>query len=130
IRGPKTGIPTKLRPALLSKWVGNGRTRSPRLVLSDRDMPQFIESWKLWWNDMQPEWRKKQGTGVGDKGEVKGKWGCVTRPGINGLLSVVAVMSWWGTAMVRDNDKDAFVRVVEDVRWLMEGVLKELQDTE
>ncbi|PPQ76153.1 hypothetical protein CVT24_006578 [Panaeolus cyanescens] len=87
-------LPKKGRPAFVDEWIRVGRTRSfnwrPRkLVLKDVE-----KGFQAWWVTLQPSWRVEKGVIAKDK--LEGDWDSLRLPGVNGMLSVVAALYFWG----------------------------------
>lgn len=112
------------RPALLDKWIGNGRWRVKTPVVDK--VERYAPSWLSWWNSLQPEWRETDGDGnKTGKGTYGTDWGTLRAPGQNGMLSVIASLYWWGCA-VQDASEDRRVRwrgAVFDVIWVLQGLI-------
>ncbi|KAJ7725154.1 hypothetical protein B0H14DRAFT_2276069, partial [Mycena olivaceomarginata] len=77
----------KRRPAQVSAWVQRARIGSPEI----KDVGKFAEEWAVWWQDINPAWRKislpmpKQ----------DGVWDNMDLPGPNGFLNVLVCLKWW-----------------------------------
>ncbi|KAF7335856.1 hypothetical protein MSAN_02332100 [Mycena sanguinolenta] len=119
---PSHKLSTTNRPDEIAKWITGGRglkQRAPRVENPQKFAGQF---W-AWWNLLQPDWRTK-----GDDGrwvtERYGEWDDkLLHWGPNGLLSVLAGVYFWGCAVVDMPDmQDEWVRAVEDVSWILEGL--------
>lgn len=106
-------LPNKGRPGVLNEWIRVGRTRNkswrPRsLVVKDVE-----GEFKMWWNSLQPEWRVENGVVV--KERLVGDWSSMIYPGINGLLSVVAALFFWGLeAQQTKSRRNAWLLAVND----------------
>ncbi|PPR02991.1 hypothetical protein CVT24_012179 [Panaeolus cyanescens] len=105
-------LPTKNRPSLVTRWIGMGRTRTPKWRPQDLVPRKFNEEFKGWWADIQPEWRVENGTVKTDR--VDGDWGKLFYPGANGMLSVVGCLFYWGLACQSAADKRAWTSAVLD----------------
>ncbi|KAJ7621441.1 hypothetical protein FB45DRAFT_707048, partial [Roridomyces roridus] len=104
---------TAKRPVQVSKWVGIGRTKDPAGVEIGMSPAQF---W-AWWVQINPSWRKKAGTLVQ---EGTGSWDELNKPGMNGLLNVLACLRWWDAVVETKQQRDEWDRAVADVRWALE----------
>lgn len=55
-------------------------------------------------------------------------WSSLRVPGQNGLLGVVAVLSWWMMYAVSEGvGQDLCVEAVSDAKWAMEGLLQHVR---
>ncbi|PPQ84051.1 hypothetical protein CVT24_007929 [Panaeolus cyanescens] len=87
-------LPTKNRPFPIKEWIARARSPTYRPVI--KDLREYETTFWLWWSSMQPEWRKVDGKV--DPKRVDGDWSCLRLPGVNGLISVVAALLYWGIA--------------------------------
>ncbi|PPQ76570.1 hypothetical protein CVT24_010516 [Panaeolus cyanescens] len=110
--GVERRLPTNNRPALVAKWVGMGRTRTPKWRPQELVPTKFNEEFKLWWAGLQPEWRVENGVVI--NGKVDGNWMELFYPGKNGLLSVIACLYYWGLACQSAADKKAWLSAISD----------------
>ncbi|PPQ79261.1 hypothetical protein CVT24_007541 [Panaeolus cyanescens] len=85
---------TKNRPLLVSQWIGVGRTRVAKWRPSELNLKGFALEFNTWWSSIQPEWRLRNGDVISER--VDGDWSTLLYPGVNGLLSVVGVLFFWG----------------------------------
>lgn len=85
-------LTSKHRPAAVGQWLKRARTADwwPQSLDSSRYALEFGH----WWVAMQPAWRIKDGKVVDEL--VEGEWGDLRVSGINGVLSVVAGLFFWG----------------------------------
>ncbi|THU96567.1 hypothetical protein K435DRAFT_664214, partial [Dendrothele bispora CBS 962.96] len=83
----------------------------------------------IWWNSLQPTWRTlslespeiRQGKWTR---EVKGDWGHLRTPGVNGFYMVLTCMRWW---LVLEQKKDLdsnrvswnWKTVLSDIVWVI-----------
>lgn len=59
------------------------------------NVPKFEKDFRAWWLFLQPKWR------VGVKGTitdkcVDGNWDALRKPGLNGVVSLLAALFYWG----------------------------------
>ncbi|KIY60572.1 hypothetical protein CYLTODRAFT_363870 [Cylindrobasidium torrendii FP15055 ss-10] len=108
-----------IRPQIVGKWVGGGRCRGPRQQI--QDLREFKKRWTEWYRAIQPDWRAG--------GRVYGAdWSKWTSPGQNGILSIVACLSWWREKAGSDMDELAEWREnTEDVQWMLTGLYSSIQ---
>lgn len=129
--GGEKGKGKNQRPRVISDWIKGGRgakTKKPPVV---SDVRFHVDQWDAWWDGMQPGWRLKDDDGkwrVDLAYEDGWDWGAVDCTGVNGLLSAVAGLYFWGVAvkMGLEKDKARWEQAVHDVVWVIEGLEKEL----
>lgn len=98
------------RPVFVGDWIQRARISTYRPNIPDFD--DAGEKFTTWWASLQPQWR------VSDDGSLIrscGSWEDLRRPGVNGLLSVLAALFFWGAAA---GGKDSrWDEAVADVVW-------------
>lgn len=82
------------------------------------NVDDLTSKWWTWWGTMQPEER-------GDSFDrVSGSldWDRVNIAGINGIVSVVASLLWWGLVTSEDDlaGYQEWLEAVDDVSWALE----------
>ncbi|PPQ81291.1 hypothetical protein CVT26_015193, partial [Gymnopilus dilepis] len=97
---------------LVKTWTAfehqEGYEESQRLSSLHRpEIPilQFSEAYTKWWTVLQPEWRILDGKVVAER--IEGDWETLRRAGLNGLVSVVVALFYWGSAAREDDATDA-----------------------
>ncbi|KAG5716552.1 hypothetical protein E4T56_gene16353 [Termitomyces sp. T112] len=133
---PTRGLPRRLRPSEVSRWIKRGRGRGGGQVIVV-DIEEFSKAWWKWWTDMQPKWREhdahdkpKQVMPVRAEDE---DWTCLQKPGANGMINVVAGLHGWGVAIKKQIPSESgrrkadWLYAVEDCRWVMERLLEYLK---
>ena len=110
------------RPQAVTDWIRRARlnTYSPQI----NSVAVFAKEFNTWWASLQPTWRTERGRGVLRRdGE---DWECLRCSGINGLLSVLAALFFWGCAVQKSKaaTKSAWLRAVDDVSYSMTQLLK------
>ncbi|PPQ85848.1 hypothetical protein CVT24_005439 [Panaeolus cyanescens] len=109
---PIRKLTSKLRPAVVGMWIGRGRSVTWRPDIPD--VKAFGKEFNEWWLDLQPAWRVVNGK-LNWK-EVDGNWECLRCPGVNGLLSIVAVLFYWGlVAYPKGGTRLPWLLAMEDV---------------
>ncbi|KAJ7054009.1 hypothetical protein C8F01DRAFT_918560, partial [Mycena amicta] len=89
-------LPATNRPVQVHNWNRNHRVTKPAYC-GIRDIAQFLREYWAWWMGMQPVWREKTREGRPGSADRNGEsWGTLVAPGINGMLSVFALLYWWG----------------------------------
>jgi len=94
------------RPPIVEEWIRRARSPTWRPVIAD--LAKFERSFNLWWTSLQPEWRVSS-AGETAVGQDVGGWENLRKPGLNGLLSLLAALFFWGLH-VRDSN-------VDRIRW-------------
>ncbi|KDR76064.1 hypothetical protein GALMADRAFT_15531, partial [Galerina marginata CBS 339.88] len=85
------------RPVAIAKWIWRARAPTWRPAIASLD--QYGTSFLAWWTVLQPDWRlsdDKKSINVDATGE---DWESLRKPGLNGLVSVVAALFYWGCAV-------------------------------
>jgi hypothetical protein len=115
---------SKARPVEVAKWIRGGRGGKMKHLPAVKNVDAYGKQWYTWWDEMQPHWRKRGEDGywvVG--GEYGDEWGALDCAGVNGNLSFVAALYFWGAAESHTEDSRAlWERAVLDVVWMLEGV--------
>lgn len=84
---------TKSRPPFIAEWIRYAR--SPTWRPSITNVPALETAFDAWWKGLQPEWRMSEDRlTILDK--TDGDWDQLRRPGLNGILSVMACLFYWG----------------------------------
>ena len=90
----------------MEEWIR--RTRSPTWRPVIANLAKFERDFGQWWTALQPEWRITAAKEIAVDQAVGG-WEDLRKPGLNGLLSLVAALLFWGLH-VRDSN-------VDHIRW-------------
>lgn len=123
-------LPSNGRPDILDVWIKGGRlTRTSNMIaLQLQDLPSFKRAFAVWYAGMQPTWRMSKG-GKWERPKVGKRkrigWELVEVNGVNGWLSVVACLYWWGMTTMGGGtqiDLDQWEEAVDDATWVMEGL--------
>ncbi|KAJ7169364.1 hypothetical protein C8R43DRAFT_945303 [Mycena crocata] len=124
--GPQN-LATIGRPTELKTWIARKRGKTgPDPIVTDPSA--YALKWQGWWDSLQPAWREKSQDGTwvaeGPYGPDGKEWGELYRWGVNGTLTIVASLYFWGLAVISDAGvfKSAWVVAVNDVCWMMEGL--------
>ncbi|KAJ7436520.1 hypothetical protein B0H11DRAFT_1754793 [Mycena galericulata] len=124
-QGP-TNLPSKGRPKQVGSWISAARGTRGSADPKVTDPEAYAVEWQAWWDALQPAWRKKDDDGkwsvTGGYGGGK-EWGALYQWGVNGTLSIVASLYFWGCAVGENADrKMAWEGAVLDVSWMLEGM--------
>lgn len=109
------------RPTCVADWIQ--RARAPAYRPSITNFKKFSSDFFAWWAAIQPDWRRD-----GDSALLRqsGDMSDISRSGVNGLLSVLAALFFWGTALGENREVDGdWKAAVEDVDWVLRELLRE-----
>jgi hypothetical protein len=87
----------------------------------------FSGYWWNWWSLSQPEWRERDYTGrviIGGSGP----WTDLKVGGINGIISFIMSLGWWGRKLVTTKDDSTLTTwqdAVKDVTWALSECVHE-----
>ena len=87
---------TTHRPDAIKAWIARTRSSTWRPAISDTSL--YESEFMLWWAALQPSWRKRSDGGI-IFSKVQGDWEVLQRPGLNGILSVMAGLLFWGVSL-------------------------------
>lgn len=80
------------RPRIIADWIQWARKPTFKHEIKNQDI--FAEEFNAWWRGLQPAWRIDNASDLlrrdGDD------WTCLRCSGVNGLLSVLAALYFWG----------------------------------
>ncbi|KAJ7050234.1 hypothetical protein C8F01DRAFT_1001054 [Mycena amicta] len=117
-------IPASGRPKQVGSWIRSRRKAGKATKIPNVSL--YAKEWWSWWGKSQPSWRKvKDGRPARTKADGR-SWEGLVVPGLNGMISVVASLYWWGCVLAEKNQgmsqdwKDA----VEDVIWVVNGLVE------
>jgi hypothetical protein len=121
-RGIKHALTSNKRPAEVEWWIGRARKSQPVI----EDVPKFAESFWSWWKGLQPMWRDVSRTpgiltSVHRQGD--GDWVELEKPGQNGFLTVMSLLSWWGQVSHTEAEMLEWQAAIEDVDWVLTRML-------
>ena len=94
-------LSTANRPKAVKAWIQ--RARAPAWRPAITDTAAYEAEFKSWWAALQPKWRKSSSGNVVFL-RVDGDWEEICWPGLNGMLSVMAGLFFWGIALGKGND--------------------------
>ncbi|KAJ7234337.1 hypothetical protein C8J57DRAFT_1008761, partial [Mycena rebaudengoi] len=118
-----TNLPHKWRPGQVTRWITSQRGKR----IADTAIPDlaaYASQWHSWWDSLQPHWRMKGADGKWMVGGAYGTdWGVLFQWGINGVLSILAALYFWGCTVFDSPDADpnklAWEFEVQDVGWML-----------
>jgi len=128
-KGATHAFSSDKRPAKVEWWIA--RARKPKPVI--KGIAKFTDSFWAWWKGLQPKWR---GVDSVDgpltiahrhfQSPGEGGWMVLNKPGQNGFLTVISLLSWWGQALQDENIGMAgWEAAVEDVDWVLMRMLSD-----
>lgn len=107
---------TKGRPDAIKDWIQRARSTTWRPTI--RDPKVFGSQVSGWWLSLQPDWRIEEGGGFSRT--LDGDFEDLRRPGINGLLSIIAGLFFWGNSLQDEaRSNEAWMSVVSDVQFVL-----------
>lgn len=99
------------RPPCIADWIQ--RARAPTYRPAIPDLGDFARNFTAWWASLQPEWRRSTAASLSRKA---GDYESIRKPGVNGLLSAIAALFFWGSAR-ESNGPDGWLQAVDEVDW-------------
>jgi hypothetical protein len=114
-------LKAKHRPTVVGDWIQRARSSSWRPITSD--VGTIEEGFRKWWTSLQPEWRVEDSGGL-NMAATDGDWDSLRQSGINGVLSVMAGLFFWGLGVCGDGVAHGeWSRFVEDCILMFNGLL-------
>jgi len=104
-------LSTTHRPDAIKAWIQHARAPAWRPVISN--VVAYGLEFNTWWSALQLEWRKSS-TGNVLFSRVDGDWEVLRRPGVNGILSVMAGLFFWGVALRGKGSREGWNNAVSD----------------
>lgn len=96
------------RPEEIAFWISRGRgmrtqagkTEHRDLIVPVNDLAKLTRRWWVWWNGIQPSWRRTESTRSSrsplPRPPISGNWGPLAVAGKNGMLTPVYLLhTWW-----------------------------------
>ncbi|KAF9780908.1 hypothetical protein BJ322DRAFT_987737, partial [Thelephora terrestris] len=118
-------LPTAGRPAEIALWSSKARPEGlPDYTKGGWSFSDFVDSIFTWWATIQPPWRSFERTEVSRA--VKGGWGSLLAPRINGILNVVMQVYWWFKILEEENPEGSirtdYELFADDVAWVFSNL--------
>jgi hypothetical protein len=108
----EVGRPTASgRPEVVSQWISRARsvTWRPNIM----DVKGYEAKYNEWWKRLQPDWRVVNGRV--DVNLTQGNWESLRMPGLNGFLSIISALFYWGMAVQgKATHHNAWLSAVQD----------------
>lgn len=118
-------LPATKRPAWVTYWIARGRGKEEDFT--GKSATKLEKDWWNWWIALQPAVRNLRVSDalLGKRDHTtqvaEDEWGSLNTRGINGLLSVLMALGWWGTIVFNHMvDWTRWLRAVHDVSWVMQ----------
>ncbi|KAJ7048991.1 hypothetical protein C8F01DRAFT_1003297 [Mycena amicta] len=118
------------RPAQMQRWIRNKRVATPAYCKIS-DTTAFAKGYWAWWAGIQPSWREiTQEIRPVSAEQGSESWGALVVPGINGMLTAVAMLYWWGCEEKTQEvwPTPDWVDAVEDFRRVCDGLRDESEE--
>lgn len=110
-------LPARGCPPVVAEWIK--RVRSPKYRPTIGNLTTFENTYTSWWRSIQLSWRVSDDSALLNKGE--GDWEDIKCMGVNGLLSVLAALFFWGVALEGNNTTvAAWKAAVDDATYVLE----------
>ncbi|THU87065.1 hypothetical protein K435DRAFT_586568, partial [Dendrothele bispora CBS 962.96] len=121
----RKSISTTSRPDAVGAWIKSARKDSLPKEIKGTEPMTFGNAVLEWWNAAQPEWRGLMEEDLTEGGwprEVRGQWGKLRCPGVNGMYSIIACMRWWGmlSCQAEKTPSNLWKMALEDMVWVMD----------
>ncbi|KAJ3714487.1 hypothetical protein EV361DRAFT_797449, partial [Lentinula raphanica] len=129
-KSSKHALPGVNRPEEVSKWIRYGRYARIKIVIPPSQIDGFAARMWLWWVHLQPEWRKLEKDLRPIPVEHFGDdWKSLDIHGINGWLSLLAGLKWWGESLAQEKSLERsggdhdWLELVEDMSKMLLGLI-------
>ncbi|CAA7268955.1 unnamed protein product [Cyclocybe aegerita] len=117
---PVANLSATHRPPAVRDWIQ--RARAPAWRPQIPNVGKYGAQFWRWWAGLQPSWRRDEDGDV-VMGAVEGDWEPLRRPGVNGLLSVLVALFFWGGKVQKTRvAKEKWLLAVKDVHLAMSKV--------
>ena len=106
------------RPRAIADWIQRARPATFRPEIKDEK--EFAAAFSSWWQNLQPEWRRVENNNGPQEDE---DWDAIRCSGVNGLVSVVAALFFWGSAIQDRPTQTTWLEAVKDVSYVLHQLL-------
>ncbi|KAJ7826750.1 hypothetical protein B0H13DRAFT_1918020 [Mycena leptocephala] len=106
----------------------NGGRAKTKKIPAIKNIQKYADEWGKWWGRLQPAWRERDRDGRWRTGGdtlygPANEWDALDCPGVNGCLSLVASLYFWGACTDQlPLIKERWDSAVQDVTWMLEGL--------
>jgi hypothetical protein len=101
------------RPVELAKWLSSRRYSHPPKI---EDCAKFANDWLLWWNSIQPQWRRTSEVNslplALSTATQKQNMTSLKKTGPSGIVVVLISLKWWYTVQGED---ERWGKAVDDI---------------
>jgi hypothetical protein len=102
------------RPSCVKIWIQSARTMSDDFVDNRVVLRALPAQWWSWWRVLQPSERGDSLSRI----EQHMDWKQLNVAGINGILSIVVVLYWWGCKVCHHEDRiKEWLKAVDEATW-------------
>ncbi|EIW79115.1 hypothetical protein CONPUDRAFT_26986, partial [Coniophora puteana RWD-64-598 SS2] len=122
LQGPAGMLDSKDRPQEVRWWIARKHLVTVRPSIPD--VKTFAGHWWRWWACLQPEWREITApSGLSHSPLPRhgrdGDCSALDKPGINGFLSIVVCLKWWGFETAAASKDPQWLAAIQDTKWVM-----------
>ncbi|KAK7014487.1 hypothetical protein VNI00_019330 [Paramarasmius palmivorus] len=122
-KSPRKGLPKRGRPVAVDWWFTQGRACRD-LPETMGDMDEFIANYRIWWCNINPEWRPRRDDNTMEHGKDLGDWEELYYPGERGLLVPLMCLRWWYQRDGVEGGSSEWNDAASDMLWVLQCVLK------
>lgn len=117
-------LPAKERPECVSEWIRRGRP--PAWMPAITAVSKLETAFHTWWVSLQPKWRvSSKGAIITTDLESGDDWDHLQKPGLNGLLSVLVGLFYWGRTLKRSaKQHEAWATCVDDCIFVLRHLVE------
>ncbi|PBK60109.1 hypothetical protein ARMSODRAFT_1069211 [Armillaria solidipes] len=102
-----------------------------KVRLGRKDLKALGDAWWAWWKALQPDWKGVSAVErclKADHQVSNSEWGCLWHPGVNGLMTVLICLKWWGELITKHYGigsiwMRSWEVVVDDILWVMSSMV-------
>lgn len=110
------------RPASIGQWIKCYCASNYHPEISNPT--SFASKFSTWWHCLQPQWRIQEGSSTLLQ-DINGNWSALRCPSINGILSAIAALFFWGYAIINTpNTKAEWDNMVLDMVYALEELIR------
>ncbi|KAK7047534.1 hypothetical protein VNI00_006300 [Paramarasmius palmivorus] len=122
-KSPRKGLSKKGRPVAVDWWFTQGRACRD-LPETMGTMTEFIANYRIWWSNINPEWRPRRADNTMERDEDIGDWEELYYPGERGLLVPLMCLRWWYKRDGVEGGSSEWNDAASDMLWALQCVLK------
>lgn len=115
----------KGRPKIIAEWIKWAR-KPTWLPSSFPKVADFEREHVAWWKTLQPAWCMTETGSLSHN--CHGSWDSLHVGGVNGLLSALASVFFWGLSIRRtEGNTDSWNMIVEDTLYVVQQLTRDLK---